>query len=225
MTTLTETATTVILEPDRPAAASVLWLHGLGADGHDFVPIVAELGLPTTLAARFVFPRAPYRPVTINGGYEMRAWYDICSLSAAERADPTGLAQSVATVHALIEDEIARGIPSSKIIVAGFSQGGAVALHAGCASPRRLAGIMALSTYLPLPQQFCVAAHAANVALPILQCHGLNDSVVTISMGTAARDVLRAAGYPVEWQALAMEHEVSFDEVRLIAKWLLDRLS
>ena len=224
MTTLTETATTVTLEPGLPASATVLWLHGLGADGHDFVPIVAELGLPTTLAVRFVFPRAPYRRVTINGGYEMRAWYDIRSLTAAERADAAGLAESVAMVHGLIDTETRRGIASSRIIVAGFSQGGAVALHAGCSTPRRLAGIMALSTYLPLPAQFAATAHAANAALPVLQCHGLDDSVVTLPMGTAARDALRAAGHPVEWHALAMEHEVTFDEVRLIGGWLMERL-
>jgi len=224
MGTLTETAEAVTLEPDRPADASVLWLHGLGADGHDFVPIVAELGLPVTRPVRFVFPQAPYRRVTINGGYEMRAWYDIRSLAAAERADGAGLAESVAMLHALIDAEIARGVPAARIVVAGFSQGGAVALHAAASAAHRLAGVIALSTYLPLPARFAATAHPANAALPVLQCHGLDDTVVGLAMGSAARDALRAAGYPVQWHALAMAHEVTREEIAVVAAWLAARL-
>ncbi len=224
MPTLNETDATVTLEPDILATSSVLWLHGLGADGHDFVPIVAELGLPASLAVRFVFPQAPYRRVTINGGHEMRAWYDIRSLSGDDRADATGLAESVDTIHALVEAEITRGVPPSRIVVAGFSQGGAVALHAACSTPRPLAGVMALSTYLPLPDRVATAAHAANAALPVLQCHGLDDPVLPLPMGMAARDALRAAGHPVAWHALPMAHEVIMQEVLLIAAWLGERL-
>lgn len=218
--TLTETDAVVMLEPGTTATASVIWLHGLGADGHDFVPIVPELRLPVALAARFVFPQAPLRRVTINNGHEMPAWYDIRSLSAEDRADETGLAESIATVHALLGAEIARGVPASRIVIAGFSQGGAVALHAALSAPVRLAGVMALSAYLPLPARLATRRSDANLGLPVLQCHGREDPVVTLSMGQAARDALQAAGYPVQWHTYPMQHEVVAAEVGVISGWL-----
>lgn len=220
-----ETAEAVTLVPQDAARASVVWLHGLGADGYDFVPIVPELRLPPSLAVRFVFPHADVRPVTVNGGHEMRAWYDIASLTPAGREDVAGLEESVARITALVAAERARGTPASRIALAGFSQGGAVALHAGIAAAERLAGIVALSTYLPRAAALMARRPAANATLPILMCHGTHDAVVELAMGLAARSALTAAGHPVEWHDYPMAHEVSAAEIRTVANWLVARLA
>ena len=208
----------VRLEPAVPATATVMLLHGLGADGLDFVPIAEELRLP--LPVRFVFPHAPMRPVTVNAGYVMRAWYDIKSFTPEGRADAAGLAESVERVNEYLGREIARGIPASRIVLAGFSQGGAVALSAGLRFAERLAGLLALSTYLPFPARLEAGKSAANADVPILMCHGRMDPVVPIVMGIEARDVLGAQGYAVEWHEYPMQHEVCAAELAETAKWL-----
>ncbi len=222
---MTESEEAVTLSPPGTAHASVIWLHGLGADGYDFVPIVPELRLPPTLALRFVFPHAGVRPVTVNGGYEMRAWYDITALTPAGRDDAAGLEESVAQIGALIAAERALGIAASRIVLAGFSQGGAVALHAGLTAAERLAGIVALSTYLPHAAALARRQSAASRGLPVLMCHGSSDGVVDIGLGAAARDALTAAGHPVEWHEYPMAHEVSARELVDVARWLIARLS
>jgi phospholipase/carboxylesterase len=221
---MTETDEAVTLSPPGPAHGSVIWLHGLGADGYDFVPIVPELRLPPALALRFVFPHAAVRPVTVNGGYQMRAWYDITALTPAARDDAVGLEESVARIGALIAAERALGIAASRIVLAGFSQGGAVALHAGLTAAERLAGIVALSTYLPRAATLLARQSAAGAGLPVLMCHGSSDAVVDLSMGAAARDALTAAGHPVEWRVYPMAHEVSAREIVDVAHWLAARL-
>jgi len=215
----------VTLTPAQPPVASVILLHGLGADGWDFVPIVGELGLPDTLPVRFVFPHAPVRPVTVNNGYEMRAWYDIKAFTPEGRADAAGLAESVRRVDACLRAEIAGGVAASRIVLAGFSQGGAVALSAGLRFGERLAGLLALSTYLPFPETLAASRSAANLDVPLLMCHGRMDPVVPIGMGTEARDVLTAQGYAVEWHEYPMQHEVCAAELAEIARWLRARLA
>jgi len=215
-----QTEEEVTLEPMAPAQASVIWLHGLGADGWDFVPIVDVLGLPDSPAVRFIFPHAAYRPVTVNAGYVMRAWYDIRSFTPEGRADREGLAESVRRVNAYLEAEIDRGIPAGRIVLAGFSQGGAVALSAGLRYPQRLAGVMGLSTYLPFPARLAAEKSSANSAVPLLLCHGRLDPVVPITMGIEAHDVLRDEGYAVEWHEYPMQHEVCAEEIDVIAQWL-----
>lgn len=210
----------VTLEPAAPAVATVVWLHGLGADGRDFVPIVEELRLPDSVPVRFVFPHAPFRPVTVNAGYVMRAWYDIKSFTPEGRADVAGLAESVARVKGYLRAENERGVPSSRTVLAGFSQGGAVALTAGLRRPERLAGLLALSTYLPFPERLAAERSTANADLPILMCHGRLDPVVHLTMGMEARDVLRAHGYTVDWHDYPMQHEVCAAEVAEIGRWL-----
>ncbi|MGH8251263.1 MAG: alpha/beta hydrolase [Steroidobacteraceae bacterium] len=217
---LEESADAVVLAPAGPAAASVIWLHGLGADGHDFVPIVPELKLPASLAVRFVFPHAPVRPVTLNMGMRMRAWYDIKTLTAEGRADETGMRESVATVGRYIAAERAAGIAAERIVVAGFSQGGAIALHAGLRHPVRLAGILALSVYLPLQSALAAELAVANRQTPILMCHGQFDPVLPCELGVMARDWLRAGGYSVDWKEYPMQHQVCMPEIADIAAWL-----
>ena len=219
-------ADTVELETGgRVPLGSVIWLHGLGADGHDFEPVVAELGLPDELSLRFVFPHAPLRPVTINGGMSMRAWYDIFSLDRGGAADEAGIRASADILNALIDREQQRGIGSERIVVAGFSQGGAIALHAALRYPQRLAGLMALSTYLPLPQtlqtEVIDTADAGNIELPVFMAHGSFDPVVPMAWGRASADLLVDAGYGVEWHAYPMAHAVCPEEIADIRAWLL----
>ncbi len=223
--TTLETKHEVTLTPAQPPVASVVLLHGLGADGWDFVPIVQELGLPDALPVRFVFPHAPVRPVTVNNGYEMRAWYDIKAFTPEGRADAAGLAESVRRIDAILRAEIAGGVEASRIVLAGFSQGGAVALSAGLRFDERLAGLLALSTYLPFPETFAATRSAANLDVPILMCHGRMDPVVPVGMGTEARDLLRAQGYAVEWHEYPMQHEVCAAELAEIARWLRPRIA
>jgi phospholipase/carboxylesterase len=215
----------VTLEPEAPAQGAVVWLHGLGADGHDFVPAVDALGLPDSVPVRFTFPHAAYRPVTVNAGYVMRAWYDIKSFTPEGRADSEGLAESVRRVNAYLDAEIARGVLATRIVLAGFSQGGAVALSAALRYPRRLGGVLALSTYLPFPARLSAEKSAGNADVPILMCHGRQDPVVPIGMGREALEVLRAQGYAVEWHEYPMQHEVCYEELDEIGRWLRARLA
>jgi phospholipase/carboxylesterase len=207
-----------------PAQASVIWMHGLGADGRDFEPLVPQLRLPKRLSVRFVFPQAPVRPVTINGGYRMRSWYDLYGIGPNLPEDAAGIAESSARVHELIGRERAAGGPAARIVVAGFSQGGAVALHSALRFPERLAGVLALSTYLPLPQRLAGEASAANRGLPILMCHGRFDPVVPLQYGEWSRDALRSLDWPVEWIAYPMQHEVCLPQIADVAAWLVARL-
>ena len=213
----------VTLAPEA-ARASVIWLHGLGADGNDFVPLVPELRLAPALGVRFVFPHAAVRPVTINNGYSMRAWYDIKSLDAKGRADAPGLEESVGMITALVDAERAEGIDSGRIAIAGFSQGGAIALHAALRYPHRLAGLLALSTYLPCANELELQLSEHNRAIPILMCHGTRDPVVVPAMGLAGRDWLTERKYAVDWREYPMAHEVSRPEVDDISaslqRWL-----
>ena len=222
--THSQTEHEVTLEPAVPAFASVVLLHGLGADGTDFVPIVDELRLPDALPVRFVFPHAPLRPVTVNAGYVMRAWYDIRSFTPEGRADASGLAQSVGRVNGYLRHEIARGVAASRIVLAGFSQGGAVALAAGLRFPDPLAGILALSTYLPFPQTLAAERSVANADVRILMCHGRHDPVVHVTLGQEARDVLIGLNYTVEWHEYPMQHEVCTAEISEVGRWLKERL-
>jgi len=199
---------------------SIIWLHGLGADGNDFVPIVPELKLPPMLAVRFVFPHAPVRRVTINNGMAMRAWYDIAAADLASRADVAGILQSHAQLEALIAREKDRGVAASRIVLAGFSQGGVIALHTGLRHPERLAGIAALSTYLALADRMPAEASGANLDVPIFMAHGTADPVVRFEWGDASRRALEGAGYNVEWHAYRMEHSVCLEEITDLATWL-----
>lgn len=219
-----ESAAAVTLEPATPATATVIWLHGLGADGYDFVPIVDELKLPASLAVRFMFPHATERPVTINNGFVMRAWYDIKGLNRQGPEDDAGIRESEGIVRKYIDAEIAKGIPASRIVVAGFSQGGAIALQTALRYGVSLAGIMALSTYLPLVASLPKEAHDANRSISILMCHGTQDGVVPLQFGEWSRDVLAQLGYRVEWRAYPMQHSVCMEEVNDISRWLRHRL-
>ena len=215
-----ELLTTIELETRPNPDAAVIWMHGLGADGNDFVPIVEELDLPAERGIRFIFPNAPMRPVTINGGAVMRAWYDIVGSDLTNRGDERGIRDSQQRIEQLIAREKTRGIASSQLLLAGFSQGGVIALQAGLRHPERLAGIMALSTYLALPQVLAAEAHAANAGVPIFMAHGTGDSMIRPAWAEASRRALEAQGYPVEWHAYPMQHSVCIEEVRDVSAWL-----
>lgn len=205
---------------DRPTHA-VVWLHGLGADGHDFAPFVAEIDRDGLPPIRFVFPHAPTRPVTVNGGYVMRAWYDILSLDfSARREDAHTIRESALQVAALLQREEDRGIPASNIVLAGFSQGGAMALHVGVRYPRRLAGLLALSTYLPLGDTVAEEAHPANRDVPIFQAHGQADNVIPCRIGQQSAAWLTAHGFTVAWHEYPTGHNVTLEEMRDIEDWL-----
>jgi len=210
------------IETGPAPTAAVIWLHGLGADGNDFVPIVPELAIPDHLHIRFVFPHAPVRPVTCNGGYEMRAWYDIYSLEDFAQEDTTGFAEAQTRVTALIEDQVARGIKPNRIVLMGFSQGGAVALYAGLRFPHRLAGIGALSTYLPLRETTQAGASTANATTPIFMAHGIHDPVVLYKFGESSCELLKQMQYSVMWKHYPMEHSVCPEEIADIATWLVE---
>ncbi|MCM2341758.1 dienelactone hydrolase family protein [Rhodoferax sp.] len=203
----------------KPSAA-VIWLHGLGADGNDFAGLVPELDLTGCPAIRFIFPHAPEIPVTINGGYVMPAWYDILGTDLISRQDAAGIRTSEKAITALIEREMARGIPASRIVLAGFSQGCAMALHTGLRFPQALAGIMALSGYLPLAEHFAAERTAANAHTPIFMAHGSQDPVVAPARGEASRDLLVKLGYPVQWHSYPMPHSLHPREVADIAVFL-----
>lgn len=208
------------LESAPNPRAAVIWLHGLGADGNDFAGLAPELDLRGCPPIRFVFPHAPSIPVTINGGYIMPAWYDILGANLVQRQDAAGIERSEQAIKALIDHEVARGIPAERIVLAGFSQGCAMALHTGLRLPQRLAGIMAMSGYLPLAERFATERHQANAHTPIFMAHGLHDPVVVLSRGEASRDALAALGHPVQWHTYAMEHAVHPDEISDISRFL-----
>jgi len=210
----------VELAPPENAGASVIWLHGLGADGHDFEPIVPYLGVDAALAVRFVFPHAPHRAVTINAGLLMPAWYDIKEISLKREIDVDGVRESAGQVSALIAREVERGVPEERIVLAGFSQGGAIALHVALRHPRRLAGLVALSTYLVCDEQLDEEGSEANRDLPIFQAHGTGDPMVSPAAGELARDRLVELGYAVQWQTYPMGHEVHPLEIREVGAQL-----
>ena len=204
---------------------SVVWLHGLGADGNDFVPIVPELLRPDWPAIRFVFPHAPVRAVTINGGARMRAWYDIRDMDLANRADAEGVEESVAQVEALVAREAGRGVPPARVLLAGFSQGGAIALAAGIRRHEPLAGLVALSTYLPLGAATLRTMDVAARAQPMFMAHGMHDPVVPYMAGKRSRDALRDAGFAVDWHAFPMAHQVCAEEIAALSAWMTRRFA
>jgi len=210
----------VEIEPDTPARRSVIWLHGLGADGHDFEPIVPYLGLDPALAVRFVFPHAPRIPVTLNLGMVMPAWYDIRTPDLRKEPDLPGLHRSAEAVRRLLEREEARGVPPGRVVLAGFSQGGAVALHLGLRYAKPLAGILALSTYLVEEESLDAEAAGANRATPVFQAHGTFDPMVPLERGRAAHDRLAAMGYDASWRTYPMEHQVNAEEIEDVGRWL-----
>ena len=205
--------------------SALIVLHGLGADGNDFVPIAQELDLGGIGPVRFVFPHAPIRPVTLNGGMAMRAWYDILGTDLVRREDEPGLRASAAEVQALIDREVARGIPSERIVLMGFSQGCAMTLLTGLRSPQRLAGLVGLSGYLPLAQTTAAERSDANRLVPIFLAHGRQDPMVQLARGTASRDALQALGYQIEWHDYAMPHSVCAEEIADLNRWLLKVLA
>ncbi|STQ91315.1 alpha/beta hydrolase [Iodobacter fluviatilis] len=208
---------------DQPTA-SVIWLHGLGADGNDFAGIVPDFQLPADLAVRFVFPHAPYMPISCNNGYVMRAWYDILHFDQISRqADVAGVNVSVEMIRALIARENQRGVPSDRIILAGFSQGGAIAYTAGTLHPEKLAGIVALSTYLPAPE--LIQAGLSNQNTPIFAAHGSADPVVGLALGVAAKDTLSGLGFSISWQTWPMQHSVCMPEIQAIGQFIRQRLA
>ena len=210
----------ITLEPDSPATACVIWMHGLGADGNDFVPIVPELNLPTGHGVRFVFPNAPTMPVTINGGYVMRAWYDIVSAELDKRADEGGVRSSQALIEELIADQRSKGIAADRLLLAGFSQGGVIALQTGLRHPDKLAGIMALSTYLACAYSLGVEASAANRQIPLFMVHGSMDPVIPVALAKLSKARLETHGYKVEWHEYGMPHSVCAEEIDDIAAFL-----
>lgn len=210
----------IIIEAAGVHRASVIWLHGLGADGHDFEPIVPELNLEPALGVRFIFPHAPQRPVTINGGLTMRAWYDVKSPDLTQMEDEAAIRESGRLLQEWIDAEIAHGVSSDKIVAAGFSQGGAIALYGGLRYSQPLAGILALSCYLPLAHKLEEETHTANQNTPILMQHGTNDPIIPIAQSRASRDRLIQAGYDVNWNEYAMPHSVCMEEIAEIGEWL-----
>jgi len=204
--------------------ASVIWLHGLGADGHDFEPIAAQLRLPAALPVRFVFPHAPLRSVTLNAGMHMPAWYDIRGLDADSPEDAAGIRRAARWIDGLIGRESQRGVPSERIVVAGFSQGGALALWSGLCHPHPLAGILGLSAYLPLRADLAHERSPANARTPIFLAHGTADTVVSHELGLRSREALLELGYPVDWHSYPMGHEVCPEEIMDIRTWLIARL-
>jgi phospholipase/carboxylesterase len=214
------TRETVEIETGRSPTGSVIWMHGLGADGHDFEPIVPELVQRGERALRFIFPHAPIRPVSINDGYPMRAWYDITAIDRRSAEDESGIRTSQAKIDTLVRRENSRGIASERIALAGFSQGGAMAVFAGTRYPEKLAGIMGLSCYLLLEPQLMTERSTANQSTPVFLAHGRQDPVVPLMLGEHARQVLEAAGYTIEWHAYEMPHSLCPQEVSDIAAWL-----
>ena len=216
---------TVEVNTGARAQGSVIWLHGLGADGHDFEAIVPELGVADQLSLRFVFPHAPMRPVTINGGMTMRAWYDILTLERGGPQDEAGIRESGRLLELLIEREHQRDIPHDKIVLAGFSQGGAIALHTALRYPHRLAGLMALSTWLPLQDSFDTEVvgntRAQSQELPVFMAHGSSDRMLPMALGQQSCETLEKAGYAVEWHDYPMAHAVCAEEIVDIRNWLL----
>ena len=215
---------TVEHETAAQPSHSVIWLHGLGADGNDFAPIVPELVAADWPALRFVFPHAPVRPVTLNGGMPMRAWYDVLGLDLVSQQDVAGMRVSIQQLESLIAREVERGIPAERILLAGFSQGGAIALAGGLRHAQRLAGIIALSTYLPMHDSLAAERSAANAAIPIFWGHGTMDPIVPLQGGVVSRDVLQQLGYTVDWHTYPMAHAVCPPEIADLRTWMTQRL-
>lgn len=209
--------------PGVPANASVIWLHGLGADGHDFAPLVPELRLAPELSVRFIFPHAPSIAVTINGGYIMPAWYDILEMNLERKVDEAQLVSSVQKIHQLIDREITRGVDSKRIFLAGFSQGGAVVYQAGLTYTKPLAGLLVMSSYFATANS--IQINAANLQTPILIQHGTEDSVVNEMLGRRAFNHLQALGHPVAYESYAMDHSVCVDQINAISRWIQERLT
>ena len=214
----------IIIETNPQANAAVIWLHGLGADGNDFVPIVEQLQLPSHYAIRFIFPHAPMRPITINQGYQMPGWYDISSLSMVEGEDEAGIKESSAILKQLCQEQEEKGIESERIVVAGFSQGGAVALHCGCRYPKPLAGIMALSTYLPLAESLNDEISESMAETPVFMAHGRQDDVVSYEYGKSSMEQLQNCDIDVNWHEYDMGHAVCMEEISHIRQWLTEIL-
>lgn len=214
----------VEVEVGREPDASVVWLHGLGADGHDFEPLVPELALHPDLRVRFVFPHAPMRPVTINGGMTMRAWYDIMTLDRTGPQDEAGIRESAELLEGLVEREHGRGSDYGRIVVAGFSQGGAIALHAALRYPHRLAGLIVLSSWLPLAATLEQEISQESRSLPIFMAHGTYDPMLPIGLGQDSRGTLEQAGYEVEWHEYPMQHAVCAEEIAEVSRWLNETL-
>jgi phospholipase/carboxylesterase len=216
---MSETLPAIEIETKPKPSHTVIWLHGLGADGNDFVPVVKEMKLPR-LGIRFVFPHAPMRPVTINGGFVMRAWYDIAYQELAFKEDERGLRESQKLIEELIVRENTRSIPSSRIVLAGFSQGGVLALQTGLRQSKPLAGLMALSSYLPMSPMIEVERNAASNLVPVFMGHGITDNIVPLALGKMSRDTLIKLGYEVEWHQYTMPHSVCAEELADIGVWL-----
>ena len=211
---------TIELHPAGDAVASVIILHGLGADGTDFLPMCDQLDLTSIGPVRYLLPRAPVRPVTINGGHRMRAWYDVLGAQLDKREDETGLRATMRQVQQLIDREVARGVPARRIVLGGFSQGCAMTLLAGLRYPQRLAGLLGMSGYLPLASSTAADRHAANADVPVFLAHGQRDGVIGLDRAVASRDALAKLGYQVEWHEYPMEHSVCMEEVEEINAWL-----
>lgn len=212
----------ITIELGKNPQYSIIWLHGLGADGQDFVPMVDELNLP--VAVRYIFPHAPKRPVTINGGFVMRAWYDIAGDNIAAQQDAAGIRHSQTAIEALIAQEVSRGIAPDHIFLAGFSQGGAVALHTGLRQSVPLCGLLILSAYLPLAETAQTEASSGSRQTPIFMAHGRNDPIVPCALGVASRESLQSLGYSVVWHDYPMQHSVNDQELRDIEAWLTARI-
>jgi phospholipase/carboxylesterase len=222
---MTDLLPSVIVETNHQPDAAIIWLHGLGSDGHDFESLVPALSLSPDLGVRFVFPHAPKRPVTINGGMAMRAWYDIYEMTLDRKVDMANIDESYEQIEALIEDQINKGISADRIILAGFSQGGVIAYQTALRTKHTLAGVLALSTYLVKGDDVLEAADYANGKTPILIHHGLQDPVVVPALGTQARDLLISKGFSVSYQSYEMPHSVCPEQVQDISVWLNDRLA
>ena len=223
---MSSTSEAVIIEPATAHRATVIWLHGLGADGHDFEPVVPELRLPDRLGIRFIFPHAPVRPVTINGGMPMRAWYDVKTPDLLREEDEAAIEESTGIINRIIAKEINGGIAARKIVLAGFSQGGAITLHCGLRYPQQLAGLVALSSYLPLPGRFTAEVNNTSArSVPVLMMHGDYDPVIPVQAGLQSRELLDQSGFNVEWHSYPMQHSVCLEEIQLIGRWLEKVLS
>lgn len=220
-----QTFKAIQIETRKNPDAAVIWLHGLGADGNDFAPIIPQLNLPDTLAIRFIFPHAPVRPITLNQGIEMPGWYDIYNNDIVSAEDKPGIIETSQSIAQMLQQQETLGIPSNRIILAGFSQGGAIALHCGIRYPRPLAGIMALSTYLPLHASLNQMTNSANKETDIFMAHGSQDDVVATQFGKKSFALLKDAGYQIHWHSYEMGHSLCPEEITDIGQWLLKRLS
>jgi phospholipase/carboxylesterase len=221
----TKKTSTLDIEPQGKAKSAIIWMHGLGADAHDFEPIVPHLHIPSELGLRFVFPNAPIRPVTVNGSLQMRAWYDILSLDIPRVEDAAGVNESDNLIRNLISREKERGIPAECILLAGFSQGGAMALHTGLRYPEKLAGLLALSCYIPLATTLAEERHPLNQDISIFMAHGMQDPVIPVHYGRAAAKQLTSLGYKLERHEYGIGHEVNWDEIQDVGNWLKNVLA